>query len=121
MIPDLPKTMNYFLGKGWRHRDNHRKNWHGLVAVHLNLNDTNKKKFKTATLILERHSSKEPDPDGLVGSFKHVIDGLVACGKLEDDKYSNIGMPEFYWHKAPPKKGFIFVTIIGKELSNENK
>lgn len=68
-----------------------------------------------AKLTLTRHSGNCPDSDGLVSGFKHVIDGLVEAKVLENDKFSNIGMPDYRWEKAPLKKGFI--TIKVEEIS----
>ncbi len=47
----------------------------------------------------------------MVSTFKPVIDGLVECGVLEDDKASNIGQSAYSWEKAKPKQGLIRVTI----------
>lgn len=67
--------------------------------------------LKTAKLTLTRCSSSSPDSDGLVSGFKHVIDGLVRAGILEDDKYSNISFPTYLWRKAPAGKGMIRVLV----------
>lgn len=37
------------------------------------------------TLHMVRHSKSVPDVDGLYGSFKMILDGLVRCGLLPDD------------------------------------
>lgn len=67
--------------------------------------------LEKAKLTLERHSSVEPDFDGLVSSFKFIIDGLVDCGVLIGDKTSVIGRPDYQWVKASPKKGKIVVIV----------
>lgn len=67
--------------------------------------------MKRAKLILTRFSSVSPDPDGLVSGFKHVIDGLVLAGVLENDKVENIGMPDYRWMKWPKGKGKIRVVV----------
>lgn len=64
-----------------------------------------------AKLTLLRASSVEPDYDGLVSGFKHVIDCLVEAGILINDKRENIGVPDYLWEKAPMGKGFIRVTV----------
>lgn len=75
------------------------------------------KPLKYAALEFTRYSSIAPDPDGLVSGFKHVLDGLVRAGILENDKYSNIGMPNYYWVKTSPKQGKINVKVL--ELKGE--
>lgn len=57
------------------------------------------------------------DADGLVSSFKHILDGLVFAKVILDDRFNVIGMPKYDWKRAPRGKGFITVRI--EELSNE--
>ncbi len=70
--------------------------------------------LKRARVTCIRYSSVSPDSDGLVTGFKPLIDGLVACGVLENDRYENIGMPDYRHVPVPPKKGR--VVIIVEEL-----
>ncbi len=70
--------------------------------------------LKKAHLTLTRHSSIRPDSDGLVSSFKHVIDGLVDTKIIVDDDYKTIGMPTYLWEKAPAKKGYITIKVEGE-------
>lgn len=72
-----------------------------------------------AKLILRRYSSVEPDSDGLVSSFKHVIDGLIEAKVLKNDKRENIGMPAYDWRYAPRNNGFIEIMV--EEVSPEIK
>jgi hypothetical protein len=72
--------------------------------------------MRRAKLTLTRFSSRAPDSDGLVSGFKHVIDGLVLAGVLENDKYENIGMPDYRWQKWPRGKGKI--RVIVEEVEN---
>jgi hypothetical protein len=69
------------------------------------------KPLENASLILTRGSSREPDYDGLVSGFKHVIDGLVIAGILVNDKRENIGIPTYIWEPAKPKGGYIRVRV----------
>jgi len=64
-----------------------------------------------AKLTLSRHSTISPDPDGLVGGFKSVVDALVQCGVLVNDRFENIGMPNYSWAKCKAGEGRIFVTV----------
>lgn len=64
-----------------------------------------------AKLTLTRYSSVSPDPDGLVSSFKHVIDGLVLGGVIVNDRFENISMPDYRWVKCKPKEGKIHVVV----------
>jgi hypothetical protein len=44
-----------------------------------------------ANITLIRHSYRYLDYDGLVGSFKPVVDALVSCGVLIDDNWGVTG------------------------------
>ena len=108
-IGGLPKNINnarmqWFI----RHKEN--QHWKKLVAFAVG---TRVPPFplKKAKLTLIRHSSSEPDFDGLVASFKSVIDGLIECRVIENDKMSNIGRPEYLWQKARPGDGSITVKV----------
>lgn len=73
--------------------------------------------LKKAELTLTRFSSSEPDADGLVSGFKHIIDGLVIAKVLENDKWKNIGMPNYRWEYAGRGYGKIRVQI--EEVTDE--
>jgi Holliday junction resolvase RusA-like endonuclease len=67
--------------------------------------------LKRAMLTLIRKSSVRPDYDGLVQSFKHVVDALVTIGVLEDDSMEHTGQWDCRWEKAAPKAGQVVVTV----------
>lgn len=108
----LPKTTNSNSRRHWSHQYREATKWKKAVLVALNsarmLPD---KPLAKARLTLTRFSSSCPDSDGLVSSFKHVIDGLVEAGVLVNDKFENIGMPVYQWEKCPPRKGFVRVMV----------
>ncbi len=109
-INDLPKTTNGFKRQHWVHRWKEAKKWKKLVALEI-LSRGPCTLLQKAKITLTRYSSRCPDSDGLVSSFKHVIDGIVASGMLPNDTFKTIGMPEYKWEKAPAKKGKIKVKI----------
>ena len=65
----------------------------------------------TAKLTLIRYSSVSPDPDGLVSGFKAIVDGLVKAGILDNDRFKNIGMPNYTWEKAGRGEGKVKVIV----------
>ncbi len=70
--------------------------------------------LERAKLTLTRCSSREPDTDGLVSCFKHVVDGLVEAKVLADDRPSNIGIPDYRWEKCSNKLSRIKVQVEAK-------
>jgi Holliday junction resolvase RusA-like endonuclease len=71
--------------------------------------------LEKAEVTLIRYSSRSPDYDGLVHSFKPVVDALKKCLIIKDDNMQVIGRPEYQWIKASPKEGRI--EIIVREIS----
>lgn len=117
-LPILPKSVNQKSGRHWQVVKQERDKIKNLIAF-----ATTKKRpsspLKKAYLVCTRFSSVCPDYDGLVSTFKHVIDGLVEAGILEDDSMDHIGMPEFHWKKAKPKEGHI--TVVVEEFTSRTK
>lgn len=109
-IDELPKTTNAQTSMNWRKRGEYVRMWHAMVGAKL----AGKKPvvpIKKAKLTLVRFSAVEPDFDGLVSGFKPIIDALIVCGVIEDDRVSSIGQSEYHWEKASRKKGFIRVSV----------
>jgi hypothetical protein len=110
-IPGLPKRTNNAQAN-WRAKYAEAKKWKRLV---LNAVVFARKQPKApcqkAQVTLTRHSSVRPDFDGLVSSFKHVIDGLILAKVIVNDNHDVIGVPEYLWEKAPPKLGRITIKV----------
>lgn len=112
-IQGLPKTTNSGGRQHWALKVKEAKHWHQLVELALGT-DKPVAPCQTAEITCTRYSAKEPDYDGLVSSFKHVIDGLVRAGVLIDDNMQVIVSREYCWHKVSPKKGYIEVEVYGE-------
>lgn len=108
-INDLPKTRNALADRRWERRKEATK-WHELVRHKAELARP-AAPLRRATLHLVRHSSRCPDYDGLVSSFKYVIDGLVNCGIIIDDNMKVIEKPLYEWFKVKKNHGFITVEV----------
>jgi hypothetical protein len=112
-IDGLPKTTNNSKSN-WRARMAEARKWKQLVYSKIDATMRPNEVLKEAKLTLIRHSSVEPDFDGLVSSFKHLIDGLIQARVIENDKMGNIGQPNYKWEYVPRNRGR--VTIIVEEL-----
>lgn len=107
-LEGLPKNANARMH--WRARATENKRWETVVFL------TTRGKLPDAPLLRAkltcvRHSSVPTDADNIVAGFKPILDGLVTAGVLENDKWANIGMPDYRWEKCPPKKGHVTVTV----------
>lgn len=109
-LPGLPKTANALLRGTWRGKHTHAQNWKRAVWGKC-WHKRPPEPLKTARLTLTRLSSVEPDYDGLVSSFKPVIDGLVESKVIANDRPANIGRPEYLWVRTTPRMGRITVRV----------
>ncbi len=108
-LEGLPKPTNR-SNVHWRVRAKHAKEWKQkafTASWHLGPPSP----LTKAKLTLVRCSSVPIDFDGLVSSFKHVIDGLVQAKILIDDNMSVIGQPTYEWIKGSPKLGYITIKV----------
>jgi hypothetical protein len=67
--------------------------------------------LQKATITLTRFSSNEPDFEGLVSSFKPVLDGLIEAGVILDDHPSVIGQPVYLWERCKAGSGKIRIQV----------
>ena len=112
-LPGLPKTFNQLAKKNaHRIKQSERRKWFQMVGYALS-NKRPREPLRKAHLKLIRHSSSAPDYDGLVCSFKFVIDALVEGRVIRDDTMRVIGMPDFTWEPTSRGKGFISVAVAG--------
>lgn len=110
----LPKLINAIGRKHWSFKQKESVLWRRLVHEQCLIAKITDLRLNSAALTLTRHSSRAPDSDGLVSSFKVVIDALVKCGVLKDDNFEVIGMPEYHWVKRPTKQGGMITVKIQK-------
>jgi hypothetical protein len=108
-INELPKTRNAIADRRWT-RKKESDRWLYLVNLAVGSNIP-KKPLTKADLHLIRASSSMPDYDGLVSSFKYVIDALVKLNILKDDNLNVCEKPLYEWTKAKQKQGFIQVEV----------
>lgn len=113
-LPGLPPTTNSGGRAHWAAKVKVATRWKVAVLSAVR-NRAPLAPLNKARLVLVRHSGSEPDFDGLVSSFKHVVDGLVDGRILHDDKPSVVGCPEYRWERAPRGKGKISVRVTSLE------
>lgn len=74
--------------------------------------------FDSAKVEIIRQSSAEPDPDGLVGCVKPILDAMQVASKrhpygayiIVDDSHEHVDL-SVRWEKAPPRKGRMLVLV----------
>lgn len=90
LIPALPKSLNVALRTNRWASNKTNRGWDTLVyqLVRDKLPET---PLQRARIEITRFSDRMLDYDGLVGSMKPVVDALVTCGVLIDDRWSVTG------------------------------
>ncbi len=100
---------NRTKGQHFRVYMQHRDEWKAKVNASI-AGKLPQEPLKRASLTLVRYSSIEPDFDGLVSSFKAILDALKGR-VIEDDRPSCIGSPICKWEKTAPKQGRVKVIV----------
>lgn len=109
-ISGLPPMTNNSSRKCWQARMKESNTWKNLV-INKCWGKEPPDPLKKARLVLTRYSTKEPDFDGLVSGFKHVIDGLKKSNVIFDDKVSIIGNPTYKWEYCGKGLGKVKVEV----------
>jgi hypothetical protein len=111
VIVGLPKTPNQLLGAHWRVRSNNAAKWKGLVAEAIKqAGGAPTEPLPFARIHCTRVSSGKMDDDNLRGSFKSVIDGLKACGVIQDDSKEHVEVT-YTQERGPSGHGKIKVRV----------
>lgn len=120
-LTGLPKRINQFHGSSWQVKYAESRKWQLRLYAKMLITKQHSppEPLNKANVTLIRHSSRCPDYDGLVSSFKRVIDALKKLNVIKDDNMNVIGKPEYQWVQSNPKHGFI--TVIVEEVRNEDK
>lgn len=120
-ITALPLPYNRIAHMHWAQKKKHNDHWYALIKAAIR-GRLPTKPLPKASLYFKRVSSREPDFDGLVSSFKGVVDGLVLAGVLENDRLSNTGVPTYVWEKGTKNSGYIHVKVTEvSPLSQDQK
>lgn len=110
-IEGLPQLINQLAWEHWTKKKKHNDKWKHLVGLAVSGREPKEPLIK-AKLILTRCSSKRPDFDGLVSSWKSLIDGLVLSKVIIDDNQDVIGQSEFNWERVGPREGKVRMEVI---------
>jgi hypothetical protein len=109
-LAGLPRTTNSNVG-GWRSKWGHSRIWRKKIAAAIDSTQRPTQPLKKARITLTRYSSRRADFDGLVSSFKHILDGLIDACVIADDSHDVIGQPNYIWQKVGQNKGHVRVLI----------
>lgn len=108
-LPGLPKTPNGSHGH-WRTAAAQRKKWKRMACDEIMLLGRPLNPLAKVWVTFTRFSTRAPDYDNLVSSFKGIRDALTATGIIPDDSSKFIAT-EYLWEPAKRGKGFVRVNI----------
>ena len=114
-LPGLPPTPNSVMAMHWAKKSKLTKRWRRDSYLACKANGPAPLGTKVIRVCYTRFSSREPDPDGLAGSFKAIQDGVVdwvsETNEGFDDRAHQL-RPAWFWEKAPRGKGRVTVVIV---------
>jgi hypothetical protein len=103
-IDHLPKALNKSLRTHYHQLNKEKKRWHELIIL-LTLRNRPASPLPKANLKITRHYYRSLDYDGLVGSLKPVVDGLIHAQIIKDDSWGVLGAWEVDQQFRPKKHG----------------
>ena len=103
-----PITSNGSFGH-WSTHSKKMRHWRNQTVFAIGRNKP-QQPLEKAFVTFIRHSTREPDDDNLIISFKPVRDGLKDAGVIIDDDRKRLHA-RYKWQKAGAGKGFIEVII----------
>ena len=109
-LPGLPNKMRM---RHWRIQSKHNREWRNRTAFSIPFHQRPKEPLQVAVVKLTRYSTKAPDSDGLVASFKPILDGFQDAQVLADDSYAVVGMPHYEWKRALKNRGRVEIEVEG--------
>jgi hypothetical protein len=109
-IAGKPKATNALLGASYWKKHKNAKEWKNWVWIAC-FRELPPAPLTKAKLILTRYNYRTLDYDGLVASFKPVVDGLVEAGVLQNDTWKITGTWDVRQAYAPKGKEHIRVVV----------
>lgn len=119
-IAGTPKATNALLGYGFWTKHKNADLWKNLVAWRIH-GKTPERPLMRAKITLVRFNNRMLDFDGLVASFKPVVDGLVGCGVLWNDTWAVTGKWDVDQIYSPKGHDRIQVTIEEVEIPEKER
>lgn len=107
---ELPKTRNQLTYTNRYERVREKNKWLSLVSLAIGP-DKPEKPLNKAKITCIKRSSRVQDYDGLVSSFKYIIDAFVKLHIIEDDNLYVVPNPSYKWEKVKRKEGGIVVRV----------
>lgn len=111
LLAGVPASVNRTNGRHWGVRKKATDRWKLLVQCAVGYRKPNRP-LNSFRLHIIRHSSNKLDRDNATASYKAIIDSLVSCGLIEDDRYSMMKALDVIQNYRPRKLGSITEIIV---------
>lgn len=93
-INQLPRSLNKSLRTHYHQYNKLKKQWHDIMIIESRFKGLPNTPLTKAKLKIVRHNFRMLDYDGLVGSLKPVVDGLIEAKVIKDDSWGVLGQWE---------------------------
>ena len=111
-IGRLPRAISPNARVHWAVRAKENREFKFMVVMLARSRGVPRSPLKQAKLTFTRYSSRQPDDDNLVASFKAVRDGLKEAGVILDDNAKVLSVrPDYRWEYAKAGKGKIKIEV----------
>ena len=114
-IPQVPPSLNRTLRMHYHKRNHAYKEWYTLLGY--KIKDKPKEPLERFKITIVRHFFRQLDYDGLVASYKPVVDSLKHCNVILDDRYCCSG-PWDITQKFRPKVKKALTYLKVEEVCN---
>jgi len=112
-IPAIPKSLNKAFRTNRFASNNLNKIWDRVIWEACK-GQLPPEPLQNARIVIRRDFYRTLDYDGLVGSMKPVVDGLVTAGVLIDDSWKTLGVWDVSQFFRPKKDGpLLRISIYG--------
>ena len=99
IINERTPLLNQMLREHFRRRKERKERYH------LEILSQNPRKFKGKVNVrITRFSSRVPDPDGIAGGAKDILDAIVDAGVISDDNMKVVQDFSVNWKKCKQKE-----------------
>lgn len=118
-LTGLPKRINEWSGSSWHSKYRESQKWlkRLMGKMLVNRQSPPPRPLNKAKITLTRYSSRSPDYDGLVISFKPLIDALKNHLIISDDSMKVIGKPVYEWVQVRPREGRIKIVVEEEDVT----
>lgn len=110
-VPECPENLNRAMRMNWKERMRRKRYWHDVIWK-LCLGKCPAGPLEKFKIRITRYGARMLDFDGLVGSMKPLVDGLIHARVIKDDGWIRTGVWDVGQEFRPKKDGEAVVLEV---------